>query len=135
MLNSRGKFMYPGDVMFNIVPFIVMIGFIVVIGLIIVNIGKGIGQWKKNEDSPRLSVPASVKTKRTHVSRHTHHHTEPHHHHVSSSTSYYVTFEFESGDRSEFKVSGSEFGQLAEGDFGKLTFQGTRYIGFDRVRG
>ncbi|MCC3358471.1 DUF2500 domain-containing protein [Bacillus sp. REN16] len=128
--------MYPGDAMFNIVPIVVMIGFIVVIGLIVINMGKGISQWKKNEDSPRLSVPAIVKTKRTHVSKHTHHHTEPHHHHhVSSSTSYYVTFEFESGDRSEFALSGNDYGQLAEGDQGKLTFQGTRYLGFERIRG
>ncbi|WP_010677843.1 DUF2500 domain-containing protein [Bacillus timonensis] len=127
--------MYPGDAMFNIVPIIVMIGFVVVIALVIINTGKGISQWKKNEDSPRLSVPAIVKTKRTHVSRHTHHQTEPHHHDsISSSTSYYVTFEFESGDRTEFKVSGSEYGQLAEGDRGKLTFQGTRYLGFERLR-
>lgn len=128
--------MYPGDAMFNIVPIFVMIGFVVVFGLIIFTMGKGIVQWKKNEDSPRLSVPAIVKTKRTDVSRHTHHHTEPNHHnHVTSSTRYYVTFEFESGDRSEFMVSGSEFGQLAEGDMGKLTFQGTRYLGFERMRG
>ncbi len=128
--------MYPGDVMFNVVPIFVVIMFIVVIGLVIFNTGKGISQWKKNEDSPKLCVPAHVKTKRTEVSRHTHHHTEPHHHdHVTSSTSYYVTFEFESGDRSEFRVSGGEYGQLAEGDMGKLTFQGTRYLGFERIKG
>jgi hypothetical protein len=125
--------MYPGDMMFNIVPVFVMVGFIIVIGLILVNVGKGVSQWKKNEDSPKLSVPAIVKTKRTHVSRHTHNHGgDNHHHHHSSQTSYYATFEFESGDRSEFKITGSEYGQLAEGDMGKLTFQGTRYLGFER---
>lgn len=31
-------------------------------------------QWKKNENSPRLTVPAIVKVKRTNVTRHTHHH-------------------------------------------------------------
>lgn len=125
--------MYPGDMMFTIVPVLVMVGFIMVIGLILVNVGKGVSQWKKNEDSPKLSVPAIVKTKRTHVSRHTHHHGgDVHHHHHSSQTSYYATFEFESGDRSEFKVTGSEYGQLAEGDMGKLTFQGTRYLVFER---
>ncbi|WP_449538811.1 DUF2500 domain-containing protein [Ferdinandcohnia sp. Marseille-Q9671] len=125
--------MYPGEMMFTIVPVLVMVGFIMVIGLILVNVGKGVSQWKKNEDSPKLSVPAIVKTKRTHVSRHTHHHGgDVHHHHHSSQTSYYATFEFESGDRSEFKVTGSEYGQLAEGDMGKLTFQGTKYLGFER---
>ena len=34
----------------------------------------------------------------------------------------------------ELRVSGSEFGLLVEGDYGKLTFQGTRYLGFERIR-
>ena len=38
----------------------------------------------------------------------------------------------ESGDRLELRMSGREFGTLAEGDKGKLTFQGTRYRGFER---
>ena len=49
-----------------------------------------------------------------------------------TSTSYYATFEVESGDRMEFHLSGSEYGMLAEGDMGKLRFQGTRYLGFER---
>ncbi len=32
----------------------------------------------------------------------------------------------------EFHVRGEEFGLLAEGDTGKVTFQGTRYLGFTR---
>lgn len=116
--------------MFNIAPVFIGIIFIIVIGAVIFNVGKGITQWQKNEASPRLTVPAIVKTKRTHTSRHTHNH-ENHHSHTTQ-THYYVTFEYESGDRSEFKVSGKEFGLLAEGDMGKLSFQGTRYLGFER---
>lgn len=41
---------------------------------------------------------------------------------------YYATFQVESGDRMELSVSGTEYGLLAEGDMGKLTFQGTRYL-------
>lgn len=33
----------------------------------------------------------------------------------------------------EFLVSGTEYGMLVEGDQGMLHFQGTRYLGFDRV--
>ena len=44
----------------------------------------------------------------------------------------YVTFQVESGDRMELAVSGREYGMLAEGDIGKLTFQGTRYLAFKR---
>ena len=51
---------------------------------------------------------------------------------ASSHTTYYVTFEVESGDRIELVVPSSEYGFMVEGDQGKLTFQGTRYISFDR---
>ena len=44
----------------------------------------------------------------------------------------YVTFQVESGDRIEFIVTGSEYGMLAEGDRGKLSFQGTRYFSYER---
>ena len=30
-------------------------------------------------------------------------------------------------------MAGHEFGMLVEGDRGKLTFQGTRYLGFERT--
>ena len=39
----------------------------------------------------------------------------------------------ESGDRMELEMAGSEYGLLVEGDNGKLTFQGTRYLGFERI--
>ena len=49
-----------------------------------------------------------------------------------ASTSYYATFEAESGDRTEFAVGGEEYGLLSKEDTGLLTFQGTRYLGFQR---
>mgnify|MGYP000951229907 FL=1 len=52
--------------------------------------------------------------------------------HTTSSTTYYVTFQVESGDRIELIVPDDEFGMLVEGDTGRLTFQGTRYKGFER---
>jgi len=51
---------------------------------------------------------------------------------TTTNTMYYVTFQMESGDRMEFQVSGIEYGMLAEGDTGELTFQGTRYLAFER---
>ena len=44
-----------------------------------------------------------------------------------------TTFDVESGDQMEFSVYGEEYGMLAEGDEGKLTFQGSRYLGFERA--
>lgn len=115
---------------FGILPILVILVFIIVIvGFIVVGV-KGISQWNKNNHSPRLTVPATVVAKRTEVS---HHHSGGEHHHTSTSTWYYVTFRVESGDRMEFPVAGHEYGMLIEGDNGNLTFQGTRYLGFDRV--
>ena len=112
------------SIMFTIV-------FVLVIGTFIVTAVKGIGQWNKNNHSPRLTVPATVVSKRTNVTRHHHGGANGHHHHHTSTT-YYVTFQVESGDRMELHVAGHEYGLLVEGDSGRLTFQGTRYLGFER---
>ncbi len=124
-----------GGMMFSIIPVIVFIGFIFVFGTIIARSIQGAKQWKRNNESPVLTVDATVVTKRTDV-QHYHHNTGTDNmHHTSSSTTYYATFEVASGDRLEFAISGSEYGILAENDRGKLTFQGTRYLGFERGRG
>ena len=114
---------------FGLMSIIVPAMFILVFVIIIVNVVKGIGQWNKNNNSPKLTVPVTIVAKRTNVSHH-HHAGEHHHHHTS--TTYYVTFQVESGDRMEFHVPGQEYGMLIEGDTGILTFQGTRYLGFAR---
>ena len=80
--------------------------FVLMIGVFIANAVKGIGEWNKNNNSPRLTVSAVIVTKRTNVSRHHH---DNHHH---TTTTYYVTFEVESGDRMEFHVNGDEYGLL-----------------------
>ncbi len=96
-------------------------------------------QKKKNDASPRLTVAAFVSSKRTKVSTSQHpvagDASGANGFHTTSDTSYFVTFEVESGDRMEFRVSGSEYGMLSEGDVGRLSFQGTRYLGFERERG
>ena len=124
-----------GDAMFQMVPIFIGIIFVIVIGSILISVFKGVGEWQKNEQSPKLSVPAVVTSKRIDVTKRSnmHHHNDNHHHHSSSThTKYFVTFEFESGDRSEFHVSGKEYGLLSEDDNGVLSFQGTRYLGFER---
>ena len=96
-------------------------------------LAKNIAQFFKNEASPRLTVPATIVAKRTNVSHHHHHnHGGTGMHHTTHSTTYYVTFQVESGDRMELRVAGHDFGMLIEGDRGMLTFQGTRYLGFER---
>lgn len=115
----------------TIFPVMFMLMFCLVFGMIIFTIVKGIGQWHKNNNSPRLTVPATVVTKRGDVSHH-HHSDANGMGHTTTSTTYYVTFQVASGDRIELSVGGSEYGMLVEGDFGDLTFQGTRYLGFER---
>lgn len=116
---------------FDLFQIMFTITFLLVTGMFIVTAVKGVGEWNKNNNSPRITVPATIVAKRTNVSRHRHGGAEGHHHHHNS-TSYYVTFQFESGDRMELHVAGTEYGMLVEGDSGKLSFQGTRYLGFER---
>ena len=124
-----------GGILFGIVPVLVIVGFIVVFGMIIVQMVKGAQRWKRNNDSPVLTTDARVVTKRADVSYH--HHANNTNNTMNtgySSTTYYATFEVPSGDRMEFVVRDDEYGMLVEGDAGKLTFQGTRYLGFTRDR-
>ncbi len=121
--------------MFTVIPVIVVIGFVFVFGTIIARGIRGAQQWKRNNDSPILTVSATVVAKRADVSYYHHHHGDMDAmNHTSSSTTYYVTFQVESGDRMELTVRDVEYGLLVEGDTGKLTFQGTRYQGFERQR-
>ena len=117
--------------MFDFMPIMVFLVFFFTIGVFVVAAVKGIGEWNKNNHSPRLTVPATVVAKRTNVTRH-HRHGVGHVGHTTRSTTYYATFQFASGDRMEMHITGQEYGLLVEGDFGDLTFQGTRYLGFAR---
>ena len=91
-----------------------------VVGLVLFKL---ISQWNKNNHSPRLTVSATVVAKRTHVW----------HHDDGAVTKYYATFQFESGDRLELWIPRNQIGYLVEGDRGELTFQGTRFLGFERT--
>ncbi|NLM34096.1 MAG: DUF2500 domain-containing protein [Clostridiales bacterium] len=118
--------------MFSILDFFFPFIFLAVFALVIYALFKGIREWNYNNHQPILTVDARIVAKRTYVSTNTSFDNNmPHMHH--SDTSYYITFEVESGSRMEFKVPSFEYGVLAEGDYGKLTFQGTRYRGFKRV--
>lgn len=108
--------------------------FVVVLCGFLYAIVSGVRQWKKNNDSPRLTVDAQVVAKRTDVTHHGGTHHDGMHSMGHTSTWHYATFQVASGDRMEFSVGGPEYGMLAEGDYGRLTFQGTRYLGFERQR-
>lgn len=115
-----------------ILPVFVIVIFTIVIGAFIFIIIAGVKQYLKNEASPILTVDAKIVTKRVDV-RHSSSTNDNMHTTSSSSTSYYITFQVESNDRIEFSISSKEYGLLAENDIGKLTFQGTRFLGFQRI--
>lgn len=117
---------------FDVFDILFVICFALVIATFAVVLVKNLSTWHQNNRSPRLSVPAEVVSKRMDVSYH-HHTGASHMHHTSSSTWYYATFQVESGDRIELSISGQEYGMLAEGDRGTLTFQGTRFLSFERA--
>lgn len=121
---------------FSMFDMIFPIFFLLVAGVFVYVIVGNLRQWNRNNHSPRLDVEATVVSRRADVNIHqtgdagdisgAHGFT------TTSSTDYYVTFQVKSGDRMEFLVNGQEYGQLLEGDRGTLTFQGTRYLGFER---
>ena len=118
------------DTGFSVFRIMFTLVFVLVIGVFVVVLVQGIRQWNKNNHSPRLTVPATVVSKRTNVTHH--HHGGTGMQHTTHSTTYYATFQVESGDRMELHMSGYEYGMLVEGDRGRLSFQGTRYLGFVR---
>ncbi len=114
---------------FSIFSVLFLVAFFLILSIFIVMAVKGLKQWSKNNHAPRLTVNAVVVAKRADCNRH--HHSDTHH--TPSSTFYYATFQVESGDRIELPVAGYEYGPLVEGDKGNLTFQGTRFLAFERT--
>ncbi len=72
------------------------------------------------KDAPEKTEQARVVAKRTYVwGQHAH-------------TVYYATFELNDRSRTELTMEGSDYGMLAEGDEGTLTFRGKSFVRFDR---
>ena len=118
------------NLMFVFTSLLTVLCFVSVFGILISRIVKGAKQSREDDRSPVLTVEAEVVAKRMEVyRRHSSHHS-----YHSAGTRYYVTFQVESGDRMEFQVQDTEYGLLVAGDKGKLTFQGSRYQGFNRYR-
>lgn len=116
--------MFGFDAMSTIFPIFFFIVFGVILFAIIFAVGKSVSRGIRNQNSPILTVDARIVSKRTETGGGMND--------APAWTRYYATFEVASGDRMEFMVGGEESGMLAEGDEGKVTFQGTRYISFMR---
>lgn len=117
--------------MFGAFPVFFLIVFIFMIFLMIFTTVKLASEKRYNDKQPVLMVDATVVSKRTQTETYTRTDVNgfvTHHDNMF----YYVTFQVESGDRMELKMRGEEYGFLSEGDRGRLTFQGTRFLGFER---
>ena len=116
------------DYIFSILFFV---AFLFVFSIFVLTGLKSITEWNKNNNSPKLTVDARVIKKRNQVSN-----SDYLDHngmiHTTSSISYYVTFQVEREDQIEMRLSRKDYIMLVEGDYGKLTFQGTRYISFEK---
>ena len=119
---------FSGDGFISIFFLLFIVAFVAILGMILVTFVRELSQRNRNNHSPRLTVEAAVVAKRQSFSSHR----SGNELHTTTSTRYFATFQVESGDRMELRLSGTEYGQLAEGDTGKLSFQGTRYLGFER---
>lgn len=115
--------------MFDFTGTVLPIFLALIVGSIAVSAGRGLLQWSRNNNSPLQSIPARIVSKRSEVRQQQ---SQDEGSSSRTSTTYYLTYESEDGVRREFKVDGHEYGMSAEGDRGLLTYQGTRYHGFQR---
>jgi hypothetical protein len=86
---------------------------------------RGVGQWRRNNASPVTTTMARVVTKRGEMRGGAGE--------SGARTAYFATFETPPGERRELALPAHDFGLLAEGDTGQLTYQGSRFKGFART--
>ncbi|KJD44744.1 hypothetical protein QD47_15355 [Paenibacillus terrae] len=106
------------DAIFFIVFGIIAIGFIAIIA-------KAIGTGLSNQAAELEQRSCKVVDKRTRVRGGSGD--------FSASTNYYVTFEFDGGERKELEVKDRDFGMIVTGDRGELRYKGTRFLEFVRA--
>jgi len=117
--------------LFSMVPIFIGIVFVIVIGGILFSAFR----YFKNASSPRESVYAMVVAKRMDIRNYTNHHQHANgtmHPTNSSRTFYYITLEFENGERREYLDVKHLYGLVVEGDTGYAAIQGDWIVAFQR---
>lgn len=99
---------------------------LLILGIFLFIVIRSVFLWNTKNHSPRRTVTATVVAKRMDVFYRI---TESG---KISSSSYYTTFQVESGDQIELPMSDEEYALLANGDYGNLCFQDMHYLGFER---
>jgi hypothetical protein len=118
-------------IIFTIVPILIVIVFLIVIVGILTN---GV-RYFKNVRSPRQNIFARVVIKRMEVRNHTSQQSNGNNgmHPVHSSrTYYYITLEFDNGNRKEYLDVKNLYGLVVEGDRGYAAIQGDWIVAFER---
>ncbi len=109
--------------------------FLVIFVFIIITFVKGIAQWIENNNSPVVQHRATVVKKTEDVTTmQTPCGTDANGAPMfmpTQDTTYFVIFLLENGETRKMSVGRKDFQQISEGDKGKLTVQGTRYLGFE----
>lgn len=127
-MNEFGNPVGFGGFISGMPPFFKLFGgaiFLFVIGMFLFIIVRGLKTWFSNNQAEVITTVCRIVDKRTKVWGGTGD--------TRTNTSYFITFEFEDGSRKEFRVRSKQFGLLVAGDMGDLTYQGSRFISFNRM--
>ncbi|MBR5405723.1 MAG: DUF2500 domain-containing protein [Oscillospiraceae bacterium] len=106
--------------------------FIAVFCIVLVSLCRGLAEWFRNNSAPVETVSAVIVRMRT-ADDSTVMTNADGTASVMGGTAYYVCFRTENGAEKEFRVKRSEYRSFREGMQGTLTFQGTRWHGFQPV--
>jgi hypothetical protein len=91
---------------------------------------KGISTYIKNENSPVISTKAQLIKKKRDMYTNTDANGI-----MSTNETLILVFELDTGSELRFTVGGRIFRSIPEYEWGRLTFQGTRFLKFESVSG
>lgn len=109
-------------------PFMIL--FIVVLSVMVAYV---LFRWLKDKSSPKITTMAKIISKETHKIKHASNRVAGIGRRKTYSDEYYITFQLEHNNTLKLFIrTEEEYEHLHEGDKGKLTFQGKRYINFEK---
>jgi hypothetical protein len=107
---------------------VVFFGIFILIGYMLV---KSFAERSRNNSSPIVTSRVTITAKTTNTAYRGNY--IPDNINVQTPyNTYFITFEFVNGNRAEFNVPRSDYAYISEHDTGILTYQGSRYINFER---
>ena len=104
-----------------VIPVLFFAVFALMLVVMGITVARVMGNYKNNSKLPRISAHAKVVSRRTFSN--------------TSSDSvgprrYFMTFEYDTGDRAEYAVSEDVYSYFDAGDEGTITVRGTEFISF-----